>query len=737
MDDPRFYFPTTPGSGSIMYYSTVYNKWTGSDTNKFSWDAVSNILKLKGVLRLTDQTTSSYYNIESQSDTFIIAQNGTNNILLYNPITDEVVVPNLSIGYGYIRMVDGGGNELLMLYDPLAGGFTIQPPATTSQFLWTPTGLISTVGSGAGLKLGDRTILSNYYTLLSTGSILKLQYNGADTGVSFDTTGIITSDALEMRDQTNTANKYKLVSTGSILKLQYNGTNTGVSFDTTGIITSDALKLTDQTVSDYLKFTFDNGVLGFNTTSLLSGTTLDPINDIITTGFLKALYLVLPDTNTPANEFQISHSYGILSFTNIWSPSPVPLQLSGNDGDTFVSAYNLYVSPYVRSTVIELDTPLISDYTSAPALGIVSKETTTNDYIGQAVNSTNTWTFPVNGNNPNNRQLTFSTVITSSGTMSISAGVNYANHPTITFTSYTVSATRNGSAFTAFQTTSSRATGTVYSYTFTAGSSAFIIIQPITQLGITFIPTDSGEDDTYVFTITATITKGGYTGMTWGTGSVNYSGAGLYLSASYTPTSGTGTCVLFSGNALTGIAASLTKDLPINSTYTTVSCDLLQSKYINISYQGSFTATTSTTFLNCFRGGYENYEIQLRFTTAPTAYSALLLQLATSTGVEATTNYQGQISTLGSFTSAGHASSSFTLANLPSNLNITMSWILYNPNVARATTITGTNTGSTSASFITVPQIISGLHITATAYPSITISCANNIAGFVIIRGFN
>jgi len=156
----------------------------------------------------------------------------------------------------------------------------------------------------------------------------------------------------------------------------------------------------------------------------------------------------------------------------------------------------------------------------------------------------------------------------------------------------------------------------------------------------------------------------------------------------------------------------------------------------NITFETTFTATSGVDCDDCFNSSFDNYEIQIRFTAAPTAFNLLRLRLVSSGGVESITGYQGQISTLGSFTSVAHPTSSFSLVNLPSNSGITMSWILYSPNQARTTTISGTNTGSTSASFITVPQIVSGIHTTATAYPSVRISNPSNMSGVVKIRGF-
>ena len=75
--DPRFYFPSTPGDGSIMYYSSVYNKWTGSDVSRFVWDATSNILALNGTFNIQDIYGS--YQVKVKSGTFFI-ENGTSSL---------------------------------------------------------------------------------------------------------------------------------------------------------------------------------------------------------------------------------------------------------------------------------------------------------------------------------------------------------------------------------------------------------------------------------------------------------------------------------------------------------------------------------------------------------------------------------------------------------------------------------------------------------------------------------
>jgi hypothetical protein len=676
MNDPRFFFPSTPGSGSIMYYSTVYNKWTGSDTTKFAWNEPASLLTLKGILRLTDIINATkYYDIKSISDVLSISYNTpslSGIFLTYTPIDDYVNVNNLDIGAGNIRMTDGGGNLLLMNYDPMAGGFVIQPPSATSQFLWTPTGFLSTVGSNAALKLGDRITLTNYYTLFSSGNILTLQYNGADTGTTFLTNGNMTSKGYRITDLTVPTDFYRLLAYSGLLRVQFNNAETGISFDPLGIVNAPRVDFLDG-----------------------------------------------------ANEFQVYHSGGDLIFNNAFSAVAVPLVVNG-DGDG-VLAYNIRARPYTPTTYIELDTASIR---ATDGFAVLAENNTTNDYLALATRATNVWTIPVRRGNPNQRQLTLSTSINSSGTIVIGAGAVFTNEPFITFTSLTVSATRNGSAYTAFQAIPSRPVGTVYSYDFTATSN-WLIVQPITQLAITWIPNNGTQiDEDYVFTITAVLTKTNFVGMTWGVGSVDYSTT--IFNASYTRSSGSGTCTLSSANPLTTTAATLTKDLPPNVGFTTLACDFLCARYLNLVFTQTFTGS-STTCLNCFRNGYLSYDIELRVSTGPAAAGTMYLQLATSLGVESVANYNGRISTLGAaYTSAAYTTTAgFTLGTTIASVNnIMYNWRISNPNVGRFTTLTGTNLGTGY-----VPETTAGLHNSAISYPSFTFIHSGTITGSFTITG--
>jgi len=416
MDDPRFFFPTTPGDGSILYYSTVYNKWTGSDTAQFSWDAVNNILKLKGNLRLVN-------------------------------VSD-----------------------------------------------------------------------SNFYDFVSSSSVLYLQYNGADTGTSFYTNGNMTSKGYIITDLSVPTDDYRLIAYSGRLRIQFNNAETGIGFDSTGTIYGNL------------------------------------------TGSASLIDTTLTTTNAT------------------------------------------YFIPFVASSATST--------------------------AGQTLRTDAGITY-----NPSNNNF------------EVLNGV-------ITSDSFVGSLT--GSA-TLIDTTST-STNAEYFIPFVASSATSTAGQTLrTDAAITYNP---------------------------------------------------------STNSLT-------------------------SPNINITFEDTFSSTITASCLNCFNSTFQNYEIQIRFTASPVAFSSLLLRLASSTGIQTTTNYGGQISTLASFTSATHATSSFTISNLPSNSQTTMSWTIFNPNETIATTIKGTNIGSTSASFIQVPQVVVGHNTLTTAFPSIAIVCSSAFSAVITVRGFN
>jgi hypothetical protein len=183
-------------------------------------------------------------------------------------------------------------------------------------------------------------------------------------------------------------------------------------------------------------------------------------------------------------------------------------------------------------------------------------------------------------------------------------------------------------------------------------------------------------------------------------------------------------------------AKTLTKDFAAVSSRT-LACDFLQAGYVGLVGEYTITGTTGT-LLRCFRGDYDYYEIQLRFTSAPTNGTTFTVQLATGAGTASTTGYNGNIVGLGSSNvSTGYGSTTGAiLFSTAGNQGVIYTAKIYSPNVSRTTTFQASNIG-TNATQSNVCHVSTGFHTVTTSYPSMVWTASNSINASILFRGFN
>jgi hypothetical protein len=464
-----------------------------------------------------------------------------------------------------------------------------------------------------------------------------------------------------------------------------------------------------------------------------SNNSFEVVNGTITTvDAVISNELNINDTSTPANQYVIQHTAGVLRFNNAWSPLPIPLSV---DGDGFgVTAYNIQAGAYEPSTEVQLDTPSI---TALAGEGVLFEANSANDYSAIPTQTGTTFTILVSGFNPNSRELTFSFGVSSTQDLLTGSTGSISQSFAPTFSS--VTATRNGSSFTTFSSTSSTASGTVFAYSSTNTTATYNIRQPLTQYTIKFIPTNSESSDSYVFTIPISITyTSSGTGYSWANSVIERNPTDFTYD--YIRTFGFGIENLTPGASPAGTsmisAKTLTKDFAAVSART-LACDFLQAGYVGLAGEYTLTGTTGT-LLRCFRGDYDHYEIILRMTSAPTASTTFTVQLATGAGTASATGYNGNIVGLAA-TNVSTAYGSTTgaiLFSMSATNRVIYTAKIYSPNLSRGTTFQASNIG-TNATQTNVSHNSNGFHSVNTAYPSLVWTTTNSIAASILFKGFN
>jgi hypothetical protein len=264
------------------------------------------------------------------------------------------------------------------------------------------------------------------------------------------------------------------------------------------------------------------------------------------------------------------------------------------------------------------------------------------------------------------------------------------------------------------------------------------IQQPLYQMTVQFKPDDGDPHsyDTYIIKVTATMTKSGTGAITFLNG---LSGFALNYGTSHTPNPSPG--FGFSTTDPTVTALSVFKN-QINLTNNSILSDTyLQGRYLNFVYTRTFTSTVSVVEPLTFpTGPYNTFDISWNFTSAPTAYTALTMGLATNTGTYLLASYAGSLAVMGSTynSTAWTATSGALIAYIPATATGTYTARISHPNATRIKRITATNQGSASATLANIPMVSAGIVNTTTAYPSMWWSVVGTaVNGTITVTGTN
>jgi hypothetical protein len=452
-----------------------------------------------------------------------------------------------------------------------------------------------------------------------------------------------------------------------------------------------------------------------------------------------------------------------------------------------------------NSQYIPLDTPVLT-YDAIPFLYSSCIPNTLNDFVSVVVraggNNIYDIILKVSGDNPFTRDITVTTQVALNFTQTAVAPVVF---PTVTATQtwsiFSTIATINGSPFLGTYSLSGVGVGVAYSYTQSAISS-WNIFQPVGEITLVLTPTDTGTDiDTYQFVVDLNRAQVNIVGMTRTAqatldGSfITLKGAGLL--AVTTRTSGTGTLTL-SATPVTSLLATNrngTNKLRIN-TDTLVSADFLQTaqnntnttlypifgnQYLTTTYNDLFTdftrsltvdalngevnvtnllastinnrlgssfsaPTGSETFLNCFTSAYKHYDVVITVTNNNHVGTYLFFDLATSAGVRAGASWRTVTSYVNgaAMVSVVTPVASCYIAIVPATSSSYYRFTLFNPDATIRTGIQAVNCGYLNVLAETT-FTTTGIHNTATAYPSLFVSggAGTALVGTIYINGFN
>jgi hypothetical protein len=652
---------------------------------------------------------------------------GTDADITYNPSTNTLTVPNI-VGSltGSATLIDttgiGAGG---LMYIPLVPLATTQ---SAGQVVYTDADINF---NSTNNTLTASNIVAGSFTGSLTGDASLIDTTNNTGGATQFLTFVPLSSTQSAGQVLGTSSSLGYVpSTGTLTATVFSGSLTGSAtlIDTTAVGTN---------ANYFIPFvplaTTQSGgqVLGTDAqiTYNPSTNTLTVPNEIVDDLTVEDLLRINSGTS---EDFDITNNTGTLIFNNAWSALAFPLEVDGNGGG--VTAYNIQAAGYPPTTAVELDTPTI---TALGDQGVLFEANTANDYSSIPTQTGTTFTIVISGFNPNRRELTFSFGVSS--TQDLLTGTTGSINQSFAPTFSSVTATRNGSSFTAFNTTSSTASGTSFAYNSTNTTATYNIRQPLTQYTIKFVPTNSETSDTYVFTIPISITyTSSGTGYSWANSVIERNPSDFTYS--FTRTFGFGVINLNAVASPAGTsmisAKTLTKDFAAVSSRT-LACDFLQAGYVGLVGEYTITGTTGT-LLRCFRGDYDYYEIQLRFTSAPTNGTTFTVQLATGAGTASTTGYNGNIVGLGSSNvSTGYGSTTGAiLFSTAGNQGVIYTAKIYSPNVSRTTTFQASNIG-TNATQSNVCHVSTGFHTVTTSYPSMVWTASNSINASILFRGFN
>ena len=189
LTDPRFYFPSS-NSGSILYYSSVYQRWTGSDIAFFHWDDVTNTLSTAN--HNTDTIVfNDYAPFPVQMKLECI-----NGNLFFTPIPSISPYASGTVSIGGTGTVSiGGSTNFLGLADRSTGDifqvftsggvYTLKSNFSQNVFEISTAGSAKLQGTSAGLRFYERIATPiNYYEFFTStsGSVFNLTFNGTSIG---------------------------------------------------------------------------------------------------------------------------------------------------------------------------------------------------------------------------------------------------------------------------------------------------------------------------------------------------------------------------------------------------------------------------------------------------------------------------------------------------------------------------------------------------------------------------
>jgi len=753
---------------SIYADSSILNIKYNS-TTPYTIDSTGVTTLVPQKIQTTAQTTGTFYlNFVPLSTTQNLGQVvSVHSALSYNVATSNLTVANITGTASVATRAVNVGTTLTTTAASFYIGFVPSNTTSTSQALNVATALsynpstqtltapfITGTATGAGAIAVSSLISTTYYPTMSlynsTNTSPSLLY--VDTGIAY-----ISGGRIELRGTTNTyrffdrslTTRYAGVFLNSnvITFNWFNGTTLTNIFTfstaTTPVFSGSTtyIQTTSAAGIDY-NYTIPF-VVGVGTQSLtIDDAGYQPLYNPSTatvkvTNLNINSTLLIYDTINTANYWTISSANNILYYNNTWSAKPIPLIISGDNPS--VSAYNLAVAAYTNTTGIELETPNIVDYNYGNGLSSISL--TTGDYSGYATETQPTsttsgafYTFTVQAYNPNNKILLVSFPVNQFCNFTRSSGTFAID---VTVSSLDVTMTRNGVSFTNFAY--EKPAFTAFRYTMTSGTSFNNVQQPLFQLNIYINTTDSTvsgipSNDTYIIKVDTRFTSLVFSGA--GSRTVT-AGTGGYKINAGTTQSTPSTGFTFSTTDAIVTALAISKSQADNET--TMSPNYLNTQYINLTYQRTFTTVTTAYEPLCFSGSYLYYDITINFTVAPTAYATLTFGLADSIGTKIITNYAGRASVLGAtYITNAWAATGAIIGYLPATTNNPLKWTISRPNSAFRKVINGTNNCAYDATNIHIPVVTSGVYTVATAYTSCwwTIT-GTTVSGTIIISGRN
>jgi hypothetical protein len=667
---------------------------------------------------------------------------------------------NLNAG-GVYQIVYQSASGTTAYLAPSTAGLLLQTNSTTSAPSWVNPNTLSVASSTTAVNTGTtaQTTGTFYPSFVPLSTTQTAQAYSVYSGLSYNvgTSSLITTNFTGLASSAGTVST---IAGSALLTYRFmmstaTGAATGqtVNIDpnitwasTTNILTVPTIStsITGSILNQDYYIPFTTTSTGYNTFLGASDSSLryNPFSDMLrcptSNVDTSRVYntLSLYDTTIPANHFDISHYAGQLIFNNQWSTLAYPLTVDGNGGGCTIT--NLQVSPYTKTTSVELDGSLILNPSGRKSIGYIEK--TINSYDSLITFAGSTWSIPVNGNNPNGRSLTLSLPLEYTVLLSAVTGANFALVQSFYVNTITITMLLNGVAFSNKYETYSPALGigSLFSYQLSAISS-WTIRQPLNQISITFVPTDTGNaSDVYSFTMSTTSTITTTANFTMSVSLIRPVSTYTFLATRLT---GTGTCTTtnYAGSTISLTSQTLTKNESVSQSLTTLRCDFLQASQVNLVYQSSFSSVLTKTEYFCFLNpDYIRFRCVITFSVPPLIGTELRFNLASATGVGAGANWTGRIVVGGNAYLSTATSTSYAIINyLFTNADQTTSWEIVNPNTATRKSLTSLNFGGTAIETNGCPITTACQYALSTAFPSCvwSVSGATNVSGTFSVYG--